>query len=122
MKAIRSIQLAVVLFALVGVVSAIACGTEPAANDQSDEMYSVVYALSDLPVYRLGPGSSGFDPSVLFALIKKSVAPESWTATDAAISAYPKNLSCVITQTAANHAGLADFFSSLRPKAVAGER
>ncbi len=122
MKAIRSIQLAVVLFAIVGVVSAIAHGTEPAANDQSAVTYTIVYELSDLPVYRLGPGSSGFDPSVLFALIKKSVDPESWTETDAAISAYPKNLSCVITQTAANHARLADFFSSLRPKPVTDER
>ena len=121
MKATRSTQLAVVVFAIVGVVSAIAFGTEPAAKDKSDELYTIVYELSDLPVYRLGPGASGFDPSVLFALIKKSVDPESWTETDATISAYPKNLSCVITQTAANHARLVDFFASLRPKAAAKE-
>jgi hypothetical protein len=122
MKAIRSIPLAVVLFAIVGVVSAIAYGMEPGANNQAEKIYAMTYPLSDLPVYRLGPGSSGFDPSVLIALIKKSVAPESWTETDAAIAAYPKNLSCVITQTAANHARLADFFKSLRPGTDADER
>lgn len=122
MKAIRSIQLAVVLVAVIGVVSAIAYGREPAANEQSDVTITIIYALYDLPVYRLGPGSSGFDPSVLFALIKKSVDPESWDKTDATIVAYPQNLSCAISQTEANHARLADLFSSLRPKSVAGER
>src|SRR5690242_13024203 len=114
MKATRSLQLAVVLFAIVGIVSAIAYGTEPTANEQSDVTITMTYALYDLPVYRLGPGSSGFDPSILFALIKKSVDPESWDKTDARIVAYPQNLSCVISQTEANHARLADFFKSLR--------
>lgn len=117
MTAMRSLQLAAALFVIVGVVSAIAYGTEPAAKDESAVRYTIVYELSDLPVYRIGPGDSGFDPSILFALIKKAVDPESWDKSKGHITTHPQKPSCIISQTVANHAKVKVLLASLRSKA-----
>jgi len=120
MKTSRSIQLGVALFAVLFLANTSVQATEPAAENQLGKWevsYAVVYSLADLPVYNANPkANSGFDPSVLFELIKVTIDPESWDEPNINFVPYPQNLSCVITQTEANHAQVAKLLKTIREK------
>ena len=120
MKSIQWVKFGAVLLAFLGVtLAANLPAAEPAPEDSAAKVYSVVYGLTDLPVFRLHAGSSQFDPSLLISLIEKSVAPESWNATGGSvgsIAAYPKNMSIVVAQTQANHDRVASLLNSLRKR------
>ncbi len=96
----------------VTVVSFISKG---ASSAQPAPVYSVVYSLADLPVYRIG---NEFDPSLLIAHIKQSVAPESRRFGNGDASVFTNNLSIVVSQTKADHERLQDFLESLREEAA----
>jgi hypothetical protein len=117
MKSIQWVKFGAVLLAFLGVtLAANLPAAEPAPEDSAAKVYSVVYRLTDLPVFRLHAGSSEFDPSLLISLIEKSVAPESWNAAGGSVAAYPKNMSIVVAQTQANHDRVASLLNSLRKR------
>jgi hypothetical protein len=111
MRSKRPIQLAALLIA--AAVTSVSV-SRSAPTGKSDAVYPVVYSIADLPVYRLGPDAPAFDPSVIIALIKESVAPASWTHGNASIGQFVGNASLVIWQTQENHERTADLLDSLR--------
>lgn len=116
MATIQPIRFVGLLLVVVGVMLfANSASSEPTENDARGTVYSVTYAIWDLPVYRPGKNGAEFDPSVLISHFKKSIAPASWK-THADIAVFPQNLSLVVTQTETNHAKLADLLKSLREK------
>jgi len=118
MASIQPRKLGAALLALVVVmlVSSNASIVAGGGNDKSKNLYPVTYAIYDLPVYRISKNpAEGFAPSILFALIRRSLSAESWR-DGATITEYPQNLSMVVVQTEANHAKLANLLESLREK------
>lgn len=118
MASIQRRKLVAALLALVVVVliASNASTVTGGGNEQSENFYFVIYPIHDLPVYRISKNpTEGFDPSILFALIRQSLPAESWK-DGATITEYPQNLSMVVSQTGANHAKLANLLESLREK------
>lgn len=118
MKSSRPIKFSVLVLIVLGVVlTTHASPLERLGMGESAVMHTVTYPLYDLPVYRLGKDpEDNFDPSILIALIRRSIAPESWQEAAADITIYPQNLSMAVCQTDANHARLADLLKSIRRK------
>jgi hypothetical protein len=114
MKSFRPLPLAALLIA---VVAAGVAWAKPAANDKLDDIYTVIYSLADLPVYRLTEGAPEFDPSAVIALIESSIAPESWGPGPASLAEYAEQKSVVISQTKENHIQVIELLNSLRKPA-----
>ncbi len=110
----RRVWLAVILLASVGTFFAEGIAAEQSTPRKVEPAYSMTYPAFDLPVFRPGNPRENFDPSLLIALMKEAVDPPSWKTGDGAVTAFPDNLSLVITQTEANHAKIARLLDSAR--------
>ena len=76
--------------------------------------YTVSYNVADLAVWRpRGKLGLHYDPSVLVALIKSSIAPQSW-GTIGDITASEVKGGIAVTQTGENHRQISELISSLR--------
>jgi hypothetical protein len=75
MKSLRNFGLAAVLIA--GAIVASVYAADAAPKGPPDNIYTEVFNVADLPVYRLEAGRSTFDASLIVALIEQTIAPES---------------------------------------------
>ncbi len=82
-----------------------------------DKVFTCVYALTDLPVWRIGRDgeTKQFDASLVMALVESHVDPQSWKE-KAGMSVYPANRSLVISQTRSNHRKIADLLERFHGK------
>lgn len=113
MRSIRTIQMGVLLIAVVAVAGVSAA---LAAKDNANDIYPEVFSVCDLPVWRLDGDRPVFDASVVVALIESSVAPKSWDGNggDASIAECADKLSLVVCQTQENQGLIMDLLKQLR--------
>lgn len=86
---------------------------------QEPECVTKVYPVPDLQVWKVRPGGIEFDADLLVSHLKSAVVPNSWRSeanpgADAAIKAFERNGSLVISQTKENHRAIAEMLSELR--------
>lgn len=84
---------------------------EPQTDAKAERRYLVVHRVSDLPVWSEEGQRS--DAIVLVALIKATVAPETWDRTSS-ITVYSQNRSLVVSATHSTHSELRKLLERLR--------
>ncbi len=108
---VKSMRIAFSVLVALLVLSA-ALFAAPAKDDKSTPVYSMIYAVSDLPVWQKGKDGKECKPDILIMYLKATVDPTSWKKDS--LRADTKSATIVISQTEANHRAIRCALNSFR--------
>lgn len=101
----------IVILVLASAVGVLPDQSTNAADISKETLLTRVYRTADLPIWN--EKGSGFDHSILIALLKANIGEEDWN-DDHSISPYPQNVSLVISTNTENHATIVKTLEGLR--------
>ncbi|KAA5545389.1 hypothetical protein FYK55_06985 [Roseiconus nitratireducens] len=103
-----------VIFTAIVVGGFLLTGVQAEAPIEAEsQIVTIVYKVSDLPVFT---GSKQYSPKMLMSLIQLSVSPRDWEREGgrSMMAPYPQNVSLIISTTQENHRKIAALLESFR--------